>query len=97
MRGTTEVKKDYSLHNDRILCTQSVHINDLAIDWPLGHRSFTFNSNKSPNWCNRRRTQHDCHHDTKVKPEAVTTVIELLMMGGQENARNMLSCKQTSG
>jgi hypothetical protein len=30
----------------------------------------------------RPRTQHDCHHDTKVKPEAVTAVIELLMMGG---------------
>jgi hypothetical protein len=28
------------------------------------------------------RTQHDCHHDTKVKPEAATAVIELLMMGG---------------
>ena len=27
-------------------------------------------------------TQHDCHHDTKVKPEAATAVIELLMMGG---------------
>jgi hypothetical protein len=26
---------------------------------------------------------HDCHHDTKVKPEAVTAVIELLMMDGK--------------
>jgi hypothetical protein len=24
-----------------------------------------------------------CHHDTKVKPEAATVVIELLMMGGK--------------
>jgi hypothetical protein len=103
------------------------------------HRSFTFNSNKSPTWRNnfsvhypdvclqlnmfrafsrpssgaqwlqwqtlvlpsyrgdsrsvfvvgpagrpaRPRTQHDCHHDTKVKPEAATAVIELLMMGGK--------------
>jgi len=31
----------------------------------------------------RPRTQHDCHHDTKVKPEADTAVIELLMMGGE--------------
>jgi hypothetical protein len=31
----------------------------------------------------RPRTQHDCHHDTKIKPEAATTVIELLMMGGK--------------
>jgi hypothetical protein len=31
----------------------------------------------------RPRTQHDCHHDTKVKPEAATAVIELLMTGGQ--------------
>jgi hypothetical protein len=29
----------------------------------------------------RPRTQHDSHHDTKVKPEAATAVIELLMMG----------------
>ena len=31
----------------------------------------------------RPRTQHDCHHDTKVKPETATAVIELLMMGGK--------------
>jgi hypothetical protein len=31
----------------------------------------------------RSRTQHDYHHDTKVKPEAATAVIELLMMGGK--------------
>ena len=31
----------------------------------------------------RPRTQHDCHHDTKVKPEAATAVIELMMMGGK--------------
>jgi hypothetical protein len=31
----------------------------------------------------RPRTQHHCHHDTKVKPEAATAVIELLMMGGK--------------
>ena len=99
------------------------------------HRSFTFNSNKSPTWCNnfslyypdvclqlnmfrafprppsgaqwlqwqplvlpsyrgdsravfvvgpaRRQTQHHYHHNTKVKPEAATAVIELLMMGGK--------------
>jgi hypothetical protein len=29
----------------------------------------------------RPRTQHDCHHDTKVKPEAATAVIELLILG----------------
>jgi hypothetical protein len=27
--------------------------------------------------------QHDCHHDTKVKPEAATVFIELLIMGGK--------------
>jgi len=27
--------------------------------------------------------QHDYHHDKKVKPEAATAVIELLMMGGK--------------
>jgi hypothetical protein len=31
----------------------------------------------------RPRKQRDCHHDTKVKPEAATAVIELLMMGGK--------------
>jgi hypothetical protein len=30
----------------------------------------------------RPLTQHDCHHDRKVKLEAITAVIELLMMGG---------------
>jgi hypothetical protein len=25
----------------------------------------------------------DCHHDTKVKPEAATAITELLMMGGK--------------
>jgi hypothetical protein len=30
----------------------------------------------------RPRTQHGYHHDTKVKPEAATAVIVLLMMGG---------------
>jgi hypothetical protein len=29
------------------------------------------------------QTQHNCHHDTRVKPEAATAVIELLMMGGK--------------
>jgi len=103
------------------------------------HRSFIFNSNKSPTWCNnfsvyypevclqlnmirafsrpssgaqwmqwpplvlpsyrgdnravfvfgpagrpaRPRTHHGYHHDTKVKPEAATAVIEHLMMGGK--------------
>ena len=31
----------------------------------------------------RPQTQHHYHHDTKVKPEAATAVIELLMMGGK--------------
>ena len=31
----------------------------------------------------RPRTQHVYHHDTKVKAEAATAVIELLMMGGR--------------
>jgi hypothetical protein len=31
----------------------------------------------------RPRTQHDCHHDMKVKPEAASAVIELLIMGGK--------------
>jgi len=32
-------------------------------------------------WPARPRSQHDCHHNMKVKPEAATAVIELLMMG----------------
>jgi len=31
----------------------------------------------------RLRTHHGCHSDRKVKPEAATAVIELLMMGGK--------------
>ena len=31
----------------------------------------------------RPRAQHEYHHDTKVKPEAATAVIELLVMGGK--------------
>jgi hypothetical protein len=34
-------------------------------------------------WPARPPTQHDYHHDTKVKPEAATAVIKLLMMGGK--------------
>jgi fumarate reductase subunit D len=34
-------------------------------------------------WSGRPRTQHGYHHDTKVKPEAATADIELLMMGGK--------------
>jgi hypothetical protein len=37
-------------------------------------------------WSGRRarpRTHHDCHLDAKVKPEAATEVIVLLMMGGK--------------
>jgi len=29
------------------------------------------------------RKQHGYHHHTKVKPEAATAVIEILMMGGR--------------
>jgi hypothetical protein len=31
----------------------------------------------------RPQTQHNYHHDMKVKPEAATAVIELLMIGGK--------------
>jgi hypothetical protein len=34
-------------------------------------------------WSGQPRTQHDCHHDAKVKPVAAAAVIELLMMGGK--------------
>jgi hypothetical protein len=35
-------------------------------------------------WSDRpARPQYDCHHDTKVKPEAATAVTEHLMMGGK--------------
>ena len=33
----------------------------------------------------RPRTQYDYHHDTNVKPEAATTVIDLVMMGGKRH------------
>jgi hypothetical protein len=31
----------------------------------------------------RPRKHYDYHHETKVKPEAATAVIEFLMMGGK--------------
>jgi hypothetical protein len=31
----------------------------------------------------RPRTQHGYHHDTKIKPEAATAVVELLTKGGR--------------
>jgi hypothetical protein len=34
-------------------------------------------------WPARPRKQHNCHHDTTVKTEAATAVIELLMMDGK--------------
>jgi hypothetical protein len=34
-------------------------------------------------WPARPRTQHGYHHDTKIKPEAATAAIELMMMGGK--------------
>jgi hypothetical protein len=34
-------------------------------------------------WPARPQTQHGYHHNTKIKPEAATAVIELLMMGGR--------------
>jgi hypothetical protein len=102
--------------------------NSHSLKLTFWHRSFTFNTNKSPTWCNSfsvyyrdvclqlnrfqafsrpssgaqwlqrqplvvrsyravsvvgARTQHDCHHGTKVKPEAAAAVIGLLMMGGK--------------
>jgi hypothetical protein len=36
-----------------------------------------------PSYIQVARTQHDCHHDMKVKTQAATAVIELLMMGGK--------------
>jgi hypothetical protein len=41
-------------------------------------------SGRPAGWQARPRTQHDCHHDTNVKTEAATAVIELLMMGGKK-------------
>jgi hypothetical protein len=34
-------------------------------------------------WSGWPWTQHNCYHNKKVKPEAATAVIELLMMGGK--------------
>jgi hypothetical protein len=44
---------------------------------------FTFVSWWQPCYVRGRVGRHDCHHDTKVKPEAATAVIELLMMEGK--------------
>jgi hypothetical protein len=34
-------------------------------------------------WSGRPRTQHDYHHNTKVKPEAETADMEIMMMGNK--------------
>jgi hypothetical protein len=34
-------------------------------------------------WSGQPQTQHGYHYNTKVKPEAATAVVELLMMGGR--------------
>ena len=34
-------------------------------------------------WSGQPRTQPNYHHNAKVKPEAATAVVELLMMGGK--------------
>ena len=117
------------------LCKQTFYVKWVNTHLTFWHRSFTFNSNKSPTWYNnfpvyypdvrlqlnmfrafsrpssraqwlqwqslvlpsyrgdsravfvvgpaRPRTQYGYHHDTKVKPEAATAVVELLMMGGR--------------
>jgi hypothetical protein len=61
------------------------------LSWPLftaQHVSGVFPTSSGArwlqcSWSGRPRIQHDCHYDTKVKPEAATAVIELLMMGGK--------------
>jgi hypothetical protein len=125
----------YSKVTSRYVCRDKIIYQQIKEEYlTFWHRSFTFNSNKSPTKCNnfpvyfltyiysstcferflahhqelnecsgslcfyrwsvlivvlcrrsgwpaRPRTQHDYHHDTKVKPEAATAFIELLMMG----------------
>ena len=48
--------------------------------FPAHHQELNDCSGRQPA---RPRTQHDCHHDAKVKPEAATAVIKHLMMGGK--------------
>jgi hypothetical protein len=48
--------------------------------FPAHHQELNDCSGSRPS---RPRTQHDCHHYTKVKPEDATAVIELLMMDGK--------------
>jgi len=64
------------LHTLRFSLQNAVYFITLPF---LVHVLFTFYIQGVPA---RPRTQHDCQHDTKVKPEAATAVIELLMMGG---------------
>ena len=80
------------------------------------HRSFTFNSNKSPNWCNSFLVYYPdvCLQLNVFRPAGPTTNTARLSPryegktrgchcshwapdDGRENARIMLSCKQTSG
>jgi len=68
----------FNLLSRRLFTAQHVS----GVFWPIIRSSMTAvaASGFTPA---RLRTQHDCHLDTKVKPEATTAVIGLLMMGGK--------------
>jgi hypothetical protein len=61
-----------------VKATQYVFMSrEQTIGWGKNHNRKIANKSSGP------RTQHDYHHDMKVKPETATAVIELLMMGGK--------------
>jgi hypothetical protein len=57
--------------------------NDTIGNWTCDNRACSAVPQPTAGRPARPRTQHDCYHDTKIKPEAATAVIELLMMAGK--------------
>jgi hypothetical protein len=57
-----------------------------CMDTSIRTKKVLYTTSIQINWSGRParpRTQHGYHHDTQVKPEAATAVIELLMMDGK--------------
>jgi hypothetical protein len=58
---------------------KSMHHCTIQIDHQTDATAFSWSGRQA-----RPRINHRYHHDTKVKPEAITAVVELLMMGGRK-------------
>ena len=90
--GKTPLDEWSARRRDLYLTTHDTHNRQISMP-PVGFEP-TISAGERPqvmivvlcSWSGRParpRKQHKYHHDTKVKPEAATAVIELMMMGGK--------------